>query len=894
MEEFDTTTLDTIPTGCGCSACRDAAQTDNGASALSSDYVGASDGTLSAASSLLSGSKWSGLNLTYKFLTSLPSYYSSSADEANNFQAFTPTMKAATERILDQLESFTNLTFTETSGTSQLTFAQATLPTDVGAWAYYPSINPLGGDVWTNNYYSATTTPAEGNYGFYTLLHEIGHAMGLIHSFSAGFTGEENTTRYTVMAYDWSPFYPSSYMVYDIAALQKLYGANMAHETGDTVYTLNPTKAYTVWDAGGNDTFDASALSSSVTLDLRDGEYSSVGMNRNIGIAYNAIIENANGGSGNDLLIGNDAANILNGNAGNDIFIASDGNDIIDGGSGSDRIVYDLDISNFLFSLIDSVTLRIQDLSGTYHSDIVTNIESFEFADTTYDFATLSTTASPPGSAEHLGEVSFYILTSNGRWNALTSDIETLDYVSGTDLRYRSTDTFLSVLRTNDNGTNELRIQVNEDYQSVVRALKLSDLGSLEDLYASGFRNVSISSSHTTHDVHLDISGAYSASLTTGSGNDTIMIDTGLTSTSRSVQSIVTGDGNDDVTIISLSSRYSYASVSLGAGDDHLHMTTIGSVRVTGDDGNDTITTGSGNDRIFGGNGDDVIDAGDGNNIINAGQGNNTITSGSGNDRIYCGDGDDVIDAGDGNNIIFGGTGRDTITTGSGNDWITTGNGNDIIHAGDGHNRISTGDGNDIIVTGAGNDRIFSGTGNDMVSGGAGNDLISDIYGYNVLNGGDGNDRIAGSGTLNGNEGNDIISGYKYDDILIGGDGNDRLLGGDGNDFLNGGDGKDQLYGGRGADIFFFDSLDEVDFVGDFNRNEDFLDLSDLIIDFDPVSSAIADFVQISTVGRVTFLQVDVDGAGTDSGFVTVARIDGLRNADLDQLMTDGHIIAAV
>ena len=58
---------------------------------------------------------------------------------------------------------------------------------------------------------------------------------------------------------------------------------------------------------------------------------------RNISIAYNTIIENANGGSARDYLVGNHVANKLNGNGGNDVLNGLGGDDILSGGAGADE-----------------------------------------------------------------------------------------------------------------------------------------------------------------------------------------------------------------------------------------------------------------------------------------------------------------------------------------------------------------------------------------------------------------------------------------------------------------------------------------------------------------------------------------------------------------------------
>ena len=110
-------------------------------------------------------------------------------------------------------------------------------------------------------------------------------------------------------------------------------------------HTLN------IWltDSSGNDSFDLSAYSSfgypvDVTINLTPGSWSTfsgsfkeIGWSGNVYIDPNTIIENAVGGSGNDLIYGNNWANSLNGWYGNDEILAGAGNDTIFGDSGNDR-----------------------------------------------------------------------------------------------------------------------------------------------------------------------------------------------------------------------------------------------------------------------------------------------------------------------------------------------------------------------------------------------------------------------------------------------------------------------------------------------------------------------------------------------------------------------------
>lgn len=241
------------------------------------------------------------------------------------------------------------------------------------AFAYYPG-SGVGGDSWYNSTLSYNRAPDNLNYGGQVLIHEIGHALGLGHpgDYNAGNGSPtyansasyyEDTRQYSVMSY-WSEtntggdnggYYAAAPLLDDIAAIQRLYGANNATRTGDTVYGFNSNTGrdyytaasgssaliFAAWDAGGNDTFDFSGYSSAQVIDLNDGNFSDVGgLKGNVAIAQGATIENARGGSGADRIIGNEVANQLFGNAGNDVLIGGGGADVLTGGSGADVFVF--------------------------------------------------------------------------------------------------------------------------------------------------------------------------------------------------------------------------------------------------------------------------------------------------------------------------------------------------------------------------------------------------------------------------------------------------------------------------------------------------------------------------------------------------------------------------
>jgi hypothetical protein len=281
-----------------------------------------------------------GATVTYTFLDAIPSYYSETSWSQNLFQAFTEQQEQVTRDALALIENATNLNFVEVASPNDATitfglydFADGTLGVGFAPYAGTPT-GTGASDVWIDNDLAGSTIDV-ATKAYYVLLHELGHAIGLNHP---DVPAEEDNRQYSVMSY--APHSTmsgdvSGYQLFDIAALQYLYGANTGYATGNNVYDFNALDGAieTIWDAGGHDTLDMSAATHAVNLDLAEGAFSTVAASGsdNLALAFGTVIEDAIGGAYDDRIAGNEAANTLTGNGGADTFVFASnwGNDTI-------------------------------------------------------------------------------------------------------------------------------------------------------------------------------------------------------------------------------------------------------------------------------------------------------------------------------------------------------------------------------------------------------------------------------------------------------------------------------------------------------------------------------------------------------------------------------------
>ncbi|WP_202618033.1 M10 family metallopeptidase C-terminal domain-containing protein [Aureimonas leprariae] len=345
---------------------------------------------------LLAGTRWTDTDLTYSFPTqgALYSYYPKGGFEYSTVRGpwhaqhvtFTAAQAEAVRSTLDMVASATGLSFTEVaeSATNHATLRFSQLKTvydsdappiqDFDSTMFHgPGAKPESGDAWFDQDSFFFGPPNGGNFGTLTIMRGVAEGLGLAHSGqSFDFSILSGSAHW--FDYGSTDRMPQTLMQNDIAALQHLYGADYTTHAGDTTYSWSqatgesfvdgvgqgaPGRNFiygTVWDGGGTDTYDLSNYTSDLDVDLAPGAFSTFSAGQlggrsgftaagNVANALlhdddpRSLIENAVGGSGNDRIAGNVAANVLTGNAGSDTLSGREGNDTLDGGSGNDALL---------------------------------------------------------------------------------------------------------------------------------------------------------------------------------------------------------------------------------------------------------------------------------------------------------------------------------------------------------------------------------------------------------------------------------------------------------------------------------------------------------------------------------------------------------------------------
>lgn len=319
----------------------------------------------------------------------------------------------------------------DSDGAAGLAFGPASefLPFEVDLSELH-SPSALSGDIWLDDNLHELEFRE-------TLIHEIGHALGLSHPFEDGFfvlkaespelDGELDYNRFTIMSYNFTPasvdeddviFYSvaSTFMPLDIDALVHLYGAAsvdakddlylVSHFQGDDnsavvadYADLNLHEYFnsylSIVDGGGYNVLYL-AVEEDLTLDLAAGAWSNTagGLlteklgDDNLYLSPETVISEWVTAGGDDLVYDGPGDHFVQLGDGNDQFYFDSGVDNVQGGSGQDTVYMEGDYRHFRFVELTSERLRVRQIVGDDELELG-SIESLQIGDRTFSTDTM-------------------------------------------------------------------------------------------------------------------------------------------------------------------------------------------------------------------------------------------------------------------------------------------------------------------------------------------------------------------------------------------------------------------------------------------------------------------------------------------------------------------------
>ena len=283
---------------------------------------------------------------------------SGNEDGRTGQEMFSVSQQAATRTAFSYLQQLTGIGFQETTTGTGAQFHLANLnlegayTTGLNSWLSQRSGTDTTVTSYNANAYvyldnaewrTMTQNLAQGTQGYETLLHELGHALGLKHPFlepggeaQVVLSGSDDNTSNTLMSYNSAGGWHSTYSPFDVAALNWLYGG--------------------------------------------DGLRGELGINSTTGARY---------------LTGSFKDDVLAGTPFNDTLQGNGGNDMINGGAGTDTVVFNGNRGAYAFTTLADGALAVSGAEGT---DTLSNIEWLQFADMRVERAnvTADNVAPPP------------------------------------------------------------------------------------------------------------------------------------------------------------------------------------------------------------------------------------------------------------------------------------------------------------------------------------------------------------------------------------------------------------------------------------------------------------------------------------------------------------------
>ena len=270
-------------------------------------------------------------------------------------EAFSASQQAAARSAFSYLQQVTGISFVETSSGADAHIHLCNIDiadyrtTGLCSWTSPYSytgtaLNEYNVDAWiyldNAEFRAQNQNLVPGGDGYETLLHEMGHALGLKHPFetepenSTVLPSAEDNTGNTLLSYNAAGSAHSTFSPYDIAALNWLYGG--------------------------------------------DGLRGALGINSSTGARY---------------LTGTNRADTLTGTRYDDTLQGNGGNDMIDGGEGKDTMVFSG--SRGAYTFVNQADGALQVSSSAEGVDTLRSVEQLTFADMTVQRSDVVDTTAP-------------------------------------------------------------------------------------------------------------------------------------------------------------------------------------------------------------------------------------------------------------------------------------------------------------------------------------------------------------------------------------------------------------------------------------------------------------------------------------------------------------------
>ncbi|MDQ1815389.1 Ig-like domain-containing protein [Massilia sp. CCM 9210] len=479
--------------------------------------------------------------------------------------AFSASQQAHTRTAFATLAALTGITFTETaSGTA--------------ADVHLAAVNIAGNNVsglcsWNSSYgYTGTTlnsydaqayvyldnvefaaenadlTPGGG--GYQTLLHELGHMIGLKHPFegSANLAPGDDNTSNTLLSYTAQGGPYSNFSPYDIAALKWLYGG--------------------------------------------DGLGGALGINSTGGGRY---------------ITGTSFADSLTGTAANDRLEGDGGDDVLNGGSGTDTAVFRGNYASYTVTDLGGGSVRVTGADGM---DTLTSIEILKFDDQSVQSGQVVT---PPAGDTTAPAAPTLALTRNvNGYVSGDKPVVSGSAEANATVKVYSGATLVATTTAGANGTYSVATSALADGINLSLTARATDAANNVSVPSAAllFSVDTVAPVAPTASVVVSASGAALFN-GTGEAGSTIRL---TNASAIIAEGTVASDGNWSLGGSTLANGSYDVSVSSldKAGNNttatkHLLFSVGSAATVTGTDGDDSLLSTPGNNVIDGGSGTDSV-----------------------------------------------------------------------------------------------------------------------------------------------------------------------------------------------------------------------------------------------------------------------------------------------